>query len=556
MTLDTHTAIIGTTGAGKTVTAKVQVEQLLRENRHLAIIDPLGVWYGLRTAADGESAGFPIPIFGGEHGDVPILPEQGGAVGAYIAGGMSAIIDLSGMDQRDGRTFMLAFMRALRKKPKTNFHLIVDEADEFAPQTAPDDIGFQLVEQMAWVAKRGRTAGFVLTVITQRPADIAKAVLSQMQTIIAHQLIAPLDQKALDDYLKANGDAATRKAVMASLPGLDRGERWVYAPRAGVLERGVSPLPTTFDSSRTPEPGETLTPPRMLASIDLGEIRAALAPAQSEEPAASASGKSEADGAEVTRLRERIAVLEGDMRAIEGMADAAYERGKVAGISIGITRARAAIDALRIPDIASSASAAAIPHQDGGHHVDRSAGARPIDQEPPVPAKGKGHRGSDRDSTSTSVAAGGSPSPAALAIADLLDRINPARVTWAQAAAMTGRKATGGNFNAARKWLRGSGRLVEDGDLIRSSADAPAGMTREEAITLWKGALTSPAPKMIDAFLLHGNLTKEQLGGAIGAQPRGGNFNNGLAQLRRNGLIYEYGSGTLRLAEPLPGEAK
>ena len=121
---------------------------------------------------------------------------------------------------------------------------------------------------------------------------------------------------------------------------------------------------------------------------------------------------------------------------------------------------------------------------------------------------------------------------------------------------MTGRKASGGNFNAARKWLRGSGRIIEDGEFIRSAADAPAGMTRAEAIDLWKSVLTSPAPKMIDAFdrAAFGIHTKESLGEAIGAQPRGGNFNNGLAQLRRNGLLTDAG-GRFRLAEPLPGES-
>lgn len=307
--LDTHKAIIGTSGAGKTVTAKDEVEALMLDRRHLAIIDPTGAWWGLRSNAAGDGPGFDIPIFGGDHGDVAIEPDQGEVVGNIIAGGVSAIVDVSNMDGRDQRRFVLGMMRALRRKPKGNFHLVVDEADEFAPQTAPDDFGFQLAEQMAWVAKRGRLAGFVLTAITQRPADITKAVLSQVQTIIAHQLIAPQDQKAIDDYLKANGDAATRKTVMSSLAGLARGERWIYSPRLGLLERGVTPMPSTFDSSRTPEPGETPTEPKMLAQIDIGAIRKALAPkveeAANELPATDNSG-------EILKLRERITALEAE----------------------------------------------------------------------------------------------------------------------------------------------------------------------------------------------------------------------------------------------------
>jgi len=317
--LDTHKAIIGTSGAGKTVTAKDEVEALMRDRRHLGIIDPTGAWWGLRSNAAGDGPGFDIPIFGGDHGDVPIEPDQGDAVGNIIAGGVSAIIDVSSMDGRDQRRFVLGLMRALRRKPKGNFHLVVDEADEFAPQTAPDDFGFQLAEQMAWVAKRGRLAGFVLTAITQRPADITKAVLSQVQTIIAHQLIAPQDQKAIDDYLKANGDAATRKTVMSSLAGLARGERWIYSPRLGLLERGVTPMPSTFDSSRTPEPGETPVEPKLLAQIDIGAIREALAPKIEAEIEHVPLGVAEHD--EINRLRERVTQLEGLLRCAEAGCD-------------------------------------------------------------------------------------------------------------------------------------------------------------------------------------------------------------------------------------------
>lgn len=313
---DSHEAIIGASGAGKSTTARVEVEALLDEGRHVCIIDPTGIWHGLRSNAAGDGPGFGIPIFGGDHGDVAVLPEQGEAVGKIIAGGVSAIVDVSGMDGRQQRRFVLGMMAALRKKPKANFHLVVDEADEFAPQTAPDDIGFELVEQMKWVAKRGRVHGFVLTAITQRPADISKAVLSQVQTIIAHQLIAPQDQKAIDDYLKANGDPETRRKVMTSLPALERGQRWIYSPRAGVLELGMTPLPKTFDSSRTPAAGETLAAPKMLAQIDLGAIREALAP---PPPAADAAVKGAAMGdtsAEIGQLRARLAEIE-DEHSIE-----------------------------------------------------------------------------------------------------------------------------------------------------------------------------------------------------------------------------------------------
>jgi hypothetical protein len=84
--LETSTAIIGTSGAGKTFTARAMVESLLQMERHTCIIDPTGVWSGLRTNAAGDGPGFSIPIFGGLHGDAPIAARDGATVAKLITG--------------------------------------------------------------------------------------------------------------------------------------------------------------------------------------------------------------------------------------------------------------------------------------------------------------------------------------------------------------------------------------------------------------------------------------------------------------------------------------
>lgn len=69
--LDRPSAIVGTTGAGKTFAAKGAVEHLLAAGSRVIIIDPTGVWYGLRAGRDGSvSGGFPVLIFGGENADI------------------------------------------------------------------------------------------------------------------------------------------------------------------------------------------------------------------------------------------------------------------------------------------------------------------------------------------------------------------------------------------------------------------------------------------------------------------------------------------------------
>jgi len=76
--LDRPSAIVGTTGAGKTFAAKGAVEHLLAAGSRVIIIDPTGVWYGLRAGRDGSvSGGFPVLIFGGENADIQITPDSG-----------------------------------------------------------------------------------------------------------------------------------------------------------------------------------------------------------------------------------------------------------------------------------------------------------------------------------------------------------------------------------------------------------------------------------------------------------------------------------------------
>lgn len=556
--LDTHVAIVGASGAGKTVTAKDQVEALLDARRHVCIVDPTGVWWGLRSDAAGDGPGFDIPVFGGPRGDVQITPSQGEAIGAIIAGGVSAVVDVSEMDSDAQIDFALGLVKALRKKPRANFHFIVDEMEEFAPQTAPSSAGQALIREMTWIAKRGRSFGFVLTAITQRPADISKAVLSQMQTLMAHQLILPHDQAAVQAYLKSNGDKATLDQIMKSLPGLQRGERWIYSPRLGLLERGVSDMPRTFDSSRTPEPGEMPIEPKMLASIDLGEIRKALAPVELT-PVPSDPVEAYAAGSEAgAMIAERDATIASLREQIE--THIACARGREKNIKrliaerdaliLRLNAIRAALQEDSPGPPADEATPAKQPNE-GGSNVDRSAARAPASRDtgPRRAMESAAGEGSPASRRGPSVGL----NAAARKMIEMLDRIAPARVTWTSLAAMVGNKARGGNFNAARKAMRESGLIVEDGDTVRSAAFTQAkGMLRANAIDLWKSVLSNPAPRMITA-LAGGGLTRGDLGEALGIAPRGGNFNNGVAQLIRNGVAVDRG-GVLHLAEPLPGE--
>jgi DNA helicase HerA-like ATPase len=62
--LQQHIATLGKTGAGKSSVLRVMFEHQLDKKRRVAIIDPKGDWWGLKSSADGKSAGYPVIMFG------------------------------------------------------------------------------------------------------------------------------------------------------------------------------------------------------------------------------------------------------------------------------------------------------------------------------------------------------------------------------------------------------------------------------------------------------------------------------------------------------------
>jgi DNA helicase HerA-like ATPase len=283
--LDDRIAIVGTAGSGKTYAAKGFVERLLDIGARVAIVDPLGVWWGLRASADGTAAGYPVVVFGGKHADVPITAETGPALGRMIASeALACVIDLSELGSNAARRrFMAAFSEALYEANEEPLHLVLDEADLWAPQR-PIKGWEGLLGHIEEVVRRGRVRGFIPWLITQRPAVVHKDVLSQADILITMKLTASQDRDAIGAWIEGQADRQEGKRILGDLPRLRRGEGYLWAPGHGILDRVSFPAISTFDSSRTPKRGERLATPRTLAAVDLTVIVAALAAAETENP--------------------------------------------------------------------------------------------------------------------------------------------------------------------------------------------------------------------------------------------------------------------------------
>lgn len=79
-----RTAIYGTSGSGKTTFARLLAEQVHAAGQRFCAIDLKNDWYGLKSSADGKSAGIPVVIFGGPRRDIQIFPDSGRATAETI----------------------------------------------------------------------------------------------------------------------------------------------------------------------------------------------------------------------------------------------------------------------------------------------------------------------------------------------------------------------------------------------------------------------------------------------------------------------------------------
>jgi uncharacterized protein len=317
--LDDRIAIVGTAGSGKTYAAKGFVERLLESGARVAIVDPLGVWWGLRASADGSAPGYPVVVFGGRHADVPTTSDMGAALGRLIAReALVCVADLSDLGSNAARRrFMAAFAEALYDANEEPLHLILDEADLWAPQR-PIKGWEGLLGHIEELVRRGRVRGFIPWLITQRPAVVHKDVLSQADILIAMKLTASQDRDAIGAWIEGQADRQEGKRILGDLPRLQRGEGYLWAPGHGLLERVSFPPIRTFDSSRTPKRGERLVIPRTLAEVDLTAILAALAFAGAkgpEKPKPEAIRHAQLER-ELAAAKARIAALEDKNREL------------------------------------------------------------------------------------------------------------------------------------------------------------------------------------------------------------------------------------------------
>lgn len=544
--LDERVAIVGTSGSGKTYAAKGLIEPLLDAGARVCVVDPLGVWWGLRAGGDGATPGYPVVVFGGRHADVALDDGMGAALGRLIGTHpLACVVDLSELGSAAGRRrFMTAFAEAVYEGNAEPLHLVLDEADLWAPQRPLPEAN-ALLGRIEEIVRRGRVRGFIPWLITQRPAVVHKDVLSQADILIAMKLTSSQDRDAIGGWIEGQADRAEGKRILADLPKLSRGEGYIWAPSDGVLARVAFPAIRTYDSSRTPRRGERVATPRTLAEVDLSAITAALAAAGASGTGegASAAGGSRA---QLTELRQQLTERErrltiAQARIAELEAEAVTLRTRLEQIATLAAKGGTSLPSPAAPAERPTSLSRLPPGPRTPEWATPVTAARPDDRPRVGAAEGNG-----------------ALHPAARKLLTALAQHTPARFTWGQTATLEGLKPSGGHYNAGRKQLRDLGLIDEAADLVTASSSGldaagevpPAPSTPAERLALWCDRLPSPAPEMLRTLAAHGERYTEttELAAILGKKPIGGHWNSGLALLRNNGLV-EVSGKRLRVSE-------
>ena len=202
--------ILAKRGSGKTYLAGVIEEELAKAEYPFVIIDPMGAHWGIREL-------YPVVIFGGPHADLEIDRSMGEVLAEIVVKlNVTCMLDLVEWDQDESREFVASFFNKLFQLNSTPRHVIVEEADIFAPQSGgsgPTKLAFKALDNLV---RRGRGKGIGVTTITQRPAIIHKNIISQADVSIILNLQANRDLQAVVEMLDDDGfDRTQRKEILS-----------------------------------------------------------------------------------------------------------------------------------------------------------------------------------------------------------------------------------------------------------------------------------------------------------------------------------------------------
>lgn len=555
--LTSHTAIVGKTGAGKSTTAKGIVEHLVGQGGRVCILDPIkSDWWGLTSSADGKKAGLPFYILGGPRGHVPLHPANGKAIAEIVANGELplSILDMADFPAGGVAKFFIEFAPTLLRRMRGVVHLVMEEAHEFAPK---ERAGFGDENLQIHHAKRlataGRSRGVRLIVLTQRTQALHNAILGSCETMIAHRLTAPADQKPVTDWLKANLEKDKAAEIAGSMASLKTGTAWVCSGEAQFFKLVQFPRIKTYDNSATPT-GDADANEIRTAKVDIDRLRSLMAVKDPVLPLTS----TKVEKSNIPDQRQLAAAREEGGMAVRASISALLDAQHAQSFAMGAEWARgAAVLHLKgmpanadpmpsrkpLPRIAATNIRVGEPVRIDGQAV--SSVRPPPSNHRQAPSK------APKAPSNGVITAPQATMLRALAWWKEMGHTKPSRP---QVAALAGWKVTAGHLKNVAGTLRSAGLIEypEDGRISLTEAGFNAAPEPDMGATLLDGlraALSAPQRTVLNALLPHRRQSREELSEKVGWDAAAGHLKNILGAMRSMQIVDYPAKGEVELQE-------
>jgi len=277
-------AILGIRGSGKSNTAGVIFEELLRNNYPLSIIDIDGEYFGLKEK-------YEVLVVGrGEGVEIEVDSDCAEEIARIsLEKNVPVVLDLSTFLSEERSLFLKEYLSSLwtlAGNLRRPYIIGIEEAHEFIPQ----GVRSELKELIARIALRGRKRGLGAIIVSQRSAKVDKDVLSQAGMLFLHRVVHEVDMRVYAELLPWR-----KSEVKEIVSALNTGD-CVYVNGETVVPVYVRER-ETFHAGFTPSLQVVVTPE--LKQVSQSIIEAI-------ERAKDGQGKK----SRLARLRERVGQLE------------------------------------------------------------------------------------------------------------------------------------------------------------------------------------------------------------------------------------------------------
>ena len=248
--------ILGIRGSGKSNTAGVIFEELLKHNYPLTVVDIDGEYFGLKEE-------YELLVIGeGKNVDITIEPEDAPQVAEIsLKQSIPVILDLSGYLKEEQRKMLKHYFTALWNwagKLRKPYMIGIEESHEFIPQGKKSE----LKEIITRLSLRGRKRGLGAVIISQRSAKVEKDVLTQAGMLFLHRVVHEADMKVYNDLLPGKKGQVREKVNQLETGDCiyldEKTTKQIYVRERSTFHAGFTPSLDKVETPQLKQVGESI----------------------------------------------------------------------------------------------------------------------------------------------------------------------------------------------------------------------------------------------------------------------------------------------------------